>query len=58
MNSSDAAKLPTITDALTNLRNQGATIAVDIQKVSMTVNGKPVQFSWDPGSGEWQISAQ
>lgn len=58
MKASDAAKLPAITDALTNLRNQGLAIQVEILKVGMTVNEKPVQFAWDPSTNEWQIAAQ
>lgn len=58
MNAADATKLPTITDALTNLRNQGLAIQVEILGVQMTVNGKPVQYAWDVGTGEWQIAAQ
>lgn len=58
MNASDAAKLPTITQSLTDLRNQGLTIGTEILSVSMTVNGKPVQYAWDAASGEWQIAAQ
>lgn len=58
MKSSDAAKLPTITDALTSLRNQGLAIGVEILKVDMTVSEKPVQFAWDPSTSEWQIAAQ
>lgn len=58
MNAADAAKLPTITQALTDLRNSGLAIQVEVLKVDMTVNNKPVQYSWDVGSGEWQIAAQ
>lgn len=58
MKSTDAAKLPTITDALTSLRNQGLSIGVDILKVDMTVSDRPVQFAWDPSTSEWQIAAQ
>lgn len=58
MNAADATKLPAITDALTNLRNQGLAIQVEVLGVQMTVNGKPVQYAWDVGSGEWQIAAQ
>lgn len=58
MIAADAAKLPTITTALTNLRNDGLAIQVEVLKVDMTVNGKPVQYAWDTGTGEWQIAAQ
>lgn len=58
MKAADAAKLPTVTDALTNLRNQGLAIQVEILSVKMTVNGKPVQYDWDPATSEWQIAAQ
>ena len=58
MNSADVAVLPTVTDALTNLRNQGLPLNVDIQHVSMLVNGKQVQYSWDPSNNGWQITAQ
>jgi hypothetical protein len=58
MIASDVAKLPSITTALTDLRNQGLAIQVEVLVVQMTVNGKPVQYAWDTGSGEWQIAAQ
>lgn len=58
MNAADVSVLPTVTSALTDLRNAGITIGVEILRVSMTVNGKPVQYAWDPGSSEWQIAAQ
>lgn len=58
MNAADVTKLPTITTALTNLRNDGLAIQVEVLRVQMTVNGKPVQYAWDTGSGEWQIAAQ
>lgn len=58
MNAADVSKLPTITTALTDLRNSGLAIQVEILRVQMTVNGKPVQYAWDVGSGEWQIAAQ
>lgn len=58
MIAADAAKLPTITTALTDLRNSGLAIQVEVLSVSMTVNGKPVQYAWDPSTGEWQIAAQ
>ncbi len=58
MNAADAALLPTITTALTNLRAQGSPLNIEVLKVDMTVNGKPVQYAWDVGSGEWQVAAQ
>jgi len=58
MNASDVAKLPTVTQALTDLRASGLAIQVEVLRVSLTVNGKPVQYAWDPGSNEWQIAAQ
>ena len=58
MNAADVSKLPTITTALTDLRNAGLAIQVEVLRVQMTVNGKPVQYAWDVGSGEWQIAAQ
>lgn len=58
MNSADVSVLPTVTTALTNLRDQGIAINVDIQRVSMLVNGKQVQYFWDPSNNGWQITAQ
>lgn len=58
MNAADVSKLPTVTQALTDLRNSGLAIQVEVLRVQMTVNGKPVQYAWDVGSGEWQIAAQ
>lgn len=58
MNAADAALLPTITTALTNLRAQGTPLGIDVLKVDMTVNNKPVQYAWDPSTSEWQIAAQ
>lgn len=58
MNAADVSKLPDITTALTDLRAAGLAIQVDVLRVQMTVNGKPVQYAWDSGSGEWQIAAQ
>lgn len=58
MNSDDAALLPTVTAAVESLRAQGLPLGISIVQVNMTVHDKPVQFSFDEGSGEWQIAAQ
>lgn len=58
MNSDDAALLPSITTAVENLQAQGLPLGISIVQVNMTVHDKPVQYSFDEGSGEWQIAAQ
>ncbi len=58
MNSVDAGKLPAITDAFNQLRVQGETIGVEILGITMTINGKPVQYTWDDVVNDWLITAQ
>lgn len=58
MRASDAPKLPGITDAFNNLRAQGATIGADVLKITLTLDGATVIYTWDPASSEWQITAE
>jgi hypothetical protein len=58
VNSDDAALLPTVTTAIENLHAAGLPLNVNVVQVNMTINGKPVQYSLDEGSGEWNIACQ